>query len=69
MPSSAHCHIGVAPTIDAFATFGSSLRPRALTQIGHSQSFPPPSANCWNSRSSGGQPSHATPPRDRAGRA
>ena len=35
--------------------------PRALTQIGHTSSSPPPSAYCWKSRSSGGQPSHASP--------
>src|SRR6185312_4387758 len=36
-------------------------RPREVTQIGQTSSSPPPSAYCSNSRSIGGQPSHATP--------
>jgi hypothetical protein len=38
--------------LPALPTFSSSASPRALRQIGQSQSSPPPSVNCWNSRSS-----------------
>src|SRR5207244_2832946 len=53
--------MGVAPATFALPTFSASASPRVLRQMGQSQSSPPPSVNCWNSFSRGGQPLQASP--------